>query len=212
MRTLRTKFFFALVIMFLVLGGIFAFNGYTMIRSIVFKETQDHVTSDLRVAWSEYRHKLDDIARILQLIGGKKELLEALKNRDEKWITIRLEQLRKQYGLDFITVLNNEGRVFTRAQYPYKRGDMAYRDGIVMGSLKGKEIKGTVIIPREVLELEGDGLLQRVFLELVPTPKAKLTPLKFIDSGMALKIGILKVIMVIRTFTDACAGMTWLAV
>ena len=94
-KTLRAKFLVALVLMFLILGGIFAVTGITMIRSIVLKEAQDHVESDLRVAWSEYAHKLDDVTRILQLIGGKTILLSAIKDSDETAITPRLELLMK---------------------------------------------------------------------------------------------------------------------
>jgi two-component system NtrC family sensor kinase len=176
--------------MFSLLGGSFAFLGYTMIRSIVLKEAQNHVESALRVAWSEYFHKLDDITRILQLIGGKSVLLQALKQKDAASITPRLEILMKQYGLDFITVLDQKGRVFTRARYPYHRDDQAYMDGVILGALRGKETKGTVVIPCEALDAEGDGLVRKVFLELVATPKAKLTPFKFIDSGLVLKAGI----------------------
>jgi hypothetical protein len=68
MTTLRKKFLILLVVIFLVLGGTSLFNGFTMIRSMVFKEAQDYVESALRVAWSEYSHKLNDINRILQLI------------------------------------------------------------------------------------------------------------------------------------------------
>ncbi|UCF90840.1 MAG: cache domain-containing protein [Desulfobacterales bacterium] len=190
MKSLRAKFFFALFVMFLILGGIFSLNGYMTIRSIVFKEAQNHVQSTLRVAWSEYIHNLDDITRILQLIGGKIELLKALKSRETTWIATRLEQLRKQYGLDFITVLDREAKVFVRSRYPNHQGDMSYLDGVVLPALKGKEAKGTVTIPKEILELEGEGLAQRAFLEFVPTPMAKLTPMKYIDSGMALKAAV----------------------
>lgn len=190
MTTIRQKFFLAIALMFLILGGTFVFTGYTMIRSIVIKEAQDHVQSALGVAWFQYRTRLDDITRILQLIGGKTEVLNALKSKDDTWITSRLELLMKQYDLDFITLVDREGKVFARSRHPHNRGDMAHMDGILAGAMKGKETKGTVVIPKELLEMEGEGLVQKAFLELVPTPKAKITPLKFIDSGMARKAGI----------------------
>lgn len=174
----------------LLLGAGFVVNGYTLIRTIVLKEAEDHVRAALRVAWSEYAHALNDLTRILQLIGGKSLVLQAIKNNDPGLLSPRLEVLMKQYGLDFMTIIDMNGRVFMRARYPHTIGDVAYLDGVVLGALKGKETRGTVTVPKEVLNLEGDGLAQKVFMELVPTPKAKLTPVDFIDAGLALKAAI----------------------
>jgi hypothetical protein len=80
-----------------------------------------------------------------------------MRRKDETLIRPRLETLMKQYDLDFVTVLDKGGRVFARARPPYNRGDLAFRDGMVEEAMKGKEAKGTVIIEREVLELEGEG-------------------------------------------------------
>ncbi|HID54886.1 TPA: HAMP domain-containing protein, partial [Candidatus Poribacteria bacterium] len=47
-----------------------------------------------------------------------------------------------------------------------------------------------VILSREALEREGDGLAERAYIELIPTPKAKPRPEKYETSGMCLMAAV----------------------
>ncbi len=190
MASLRQKSLMILLAMFIALGGIFLFNGYTLIRSIVLKEANDYVESALRVAWSEYDHRLTELQLILQLIGSKTLLIDALKKGDDSAITVRLNVLMQQHHLDFMTVLHRDGRVFTRAGEPYHRGDTAFVDGILADALRGKEVRGTVLIPPEALGLEGAALLAKSQLETVPTPRSRGLSAGRVNSGMALKAAV----------------------
>ena len=81
MASLRQKSLIILLAMFIALGGSFLFSGYTLIRSIVLKEANDYVESALRVAWSEYDHRLTELQLILQLIASRTLLIDAMKQR-----------------------------------------------------------------------------------------------------------------------------------
>jgi len=188
--SLRRKFLVILLAMFMALGGTFLFSGYTLIRSIVLREANDYVASALRVTWSEYDHRLIELQLMLQLIGSKTLLIDALKQGDDTAITARLNALMEQHHLDFMTVLNRDGRVFTRARPPHHRGDPAHMDGIVTGALSGREVAGTVLIPLEVLELEGAGLAEKVRIDTVPTPMSKRAAARRMNTGMALKAAV----------------------
>lgn len=190
MPTLRQKVVTALVLMVFVLGIMFLFTGYTLIRSMVLRQAQEYVESALRVARSEYDHRLDTVHLILQLISSKTTLLEAMKRNDDTFITARLKAMKEHYGLDYITVLDKDGRVFTRAGYPHNIGDIASVDSIVAEAMNGIEARGTVVIPREILEVLAEGLAQKAHLDIVPTPKSKISVLKRIDSGMALEAAV----------------------
>ena len=188
--SLRRKFLVVLLAMFMALGGTFLFNGYTLIRSIVLREANDYVASALRVTWSEYDHRLTELQLMLQLIGSKTLLIDALKQGDDTAITARLNALMEQHHLDFMTVLNRDGRVFTRARPPHHRGDPAHRDGIITDALSGREVAGTVLIPPEVLEREGAGLVEKVRIDTVPTPMSKRASSRRVNAGMALKAAV----------------------
>jgi len=187
MASLRQKSLIILLAMFMALGGIFLFNGYTLIRSIVLKEANDYVESALRVAWSEYDHRLTELQLMLQLIASRTLLIDAMKQGDDTTITARLNALMQQHHLDFLTVLYRDGRVFTRAREPHRRGDTAYLDGILTDALAGKEVSGTVLIPPQILELEGAGLVEKAQLDMVPTPMSKGASSGRVNAGMALK-------------------------
>lgn len=179
-----------LLAMFIALGGSFLFNGYILIRSIVLKEANDYVEAALRVAWSEYDHRLIELQLILQLIGSKTLLIDGLKKGDDTALTGRLNALMQQHHLDFMTVLYRDGRIFTRAREPHHCGDMGFMDGILTDALRGKEVAGTVLMPLEVLELEGTGLAAKAQLETVPTPRSRGPSEGWVNSGMALKAAV----------------------
>jgi signal transduction histidine kinase len=179
-----------LLAMFIALGGSFILNGYTLIRSIVLKEANDYVESALRVAWSEYDHRLTELRLILELIGSKTLLIDALRKGDDTAITARLNALMQQHHLDFMTVLYRDGSVFTRAREPHRRGDAGFMDGILSDALSGKVVSGTILIPPEILELEGAGLVEKVRLDTVPTPMSKGASSGRVNSAMALKAAV----------------------
>jgi two-component system NtrC family sensor kinase len=188
--SLRRKFLVILLAMFMAVGGTFLFNGYTLIRSIVLREANDYVESASRVTWSEYDHRITELQLVLQLIGSKILLIDALKQGDDTTITARLNALMEHHHLDFMTVLNRDGSVFTRARPPHHRGDPAHRDGIITDALRGREVSGTVLIPLEVLELEGAGLVDKVQIDTVPTPMSKRAASRRLNAGMALKAAV----------------------
>lgn len=188
--SLRRKSLMVLLVMFLVLGGTFLLNGYMLIRSIVLKEANDYVASALRVAWSEYHHRLTELRLVLQLIASRTLLIDALKQGDDTAITAPLHALMELHHLDFMTVLNRDGRAFTRARPPHHRGDTAFRDGILTDALRGNEVTGTVLIPLPVLELEGAGLLEKAQLKTIPTPMSKDVSPWRMNAGMALKAAV----------------------
>jgi len=59
----------------------------------VLKEANDYVESALRVAWSEYDHRLTELQLILQLIASRTLLIDAMKQGDDTTITARLDAL-----------------------------------------------------------------------------------------------------------------------
>jgi len=63
-------------------------------------------------------------------------------------------------------------------------------DGILRDALAGKEVSGTVLIPPQILELEGAGLVEKAQLDTVPTPMSKGASSGRVSSGMALKAAV----------------------
>ena len=96
----------------------------------------------------------------------------------------------QQHQLDFMTVLYQDGSVFTRGREPHRRGDTGFMDGILTDALRGKEVSGTVLIPPEILELEGAGLVAKARLDTIPTPMSRGASSGRVHAGMALKAAV----------------------
>jgi hypothetical protein len=63
-------------------------------------------------------------------------------------------------------------------------------DGILSDALSGKVVSGTILIPPEILKLEGAGLVEKVRLDTVPTPMSKGASSGRVNSAMALKAAV----------------------
>jgi two-component system NtrC family sensor kinase len=89
--------------------------------------------------------------------------------------------------LDFLTLVDRKGRVIFRLHNPKVLGDPLIHDPFIQGALEKKAISGTQILSGEELLKEGETLVQRATLRLIPTPKAK--PVEKVEEtfGMILK-------------------------
>lgn len=185
---LKTKLFQAFAVLVLVFGLLSAFIGLRIIKDRVVGEAQDQVRLDLGSAWATYSFKLHDIETILDLIAIKKAVVDAAADRiwDTADIRQRLEVIQTSFNLDFLSIVSPEGQVVFRAAAPHNTGDFRSQDAAIAKALKGQPVFGTIVLSRDELQREGDGLAERAYLALDETPHARPTPRKEEDRGMAL--------------------------
>jgi two-component system, NtrC family, sensor kinase len=185
---LKTKLFQAFAVLVLVFGLLSAFIGLRIIKDRVVGEAQEQVRLDLGSAWATYNFKLHDIETILDLIAIKKAVVDAAADRtwDTADIRQRLEVIQTSFKLDFLSIVSPEGQVVFRAAAPHNIGDFRSQDTAIAKALKGQPVFGTVVMSRDELQKEGDGLVEHAYLALDETPHARLTPRKEEDRGMAL--------------------------
>ena len=185
---LKTKLFQAFAILVLVFGLLSAFIGLRIIKDRVIGEAQEQVRLDLGSAWATYNSKLHDIETILDLIAIKKAVVDAASDRmwDTADIRQRLEIIQTSFNLDFLSIVSPEGQAVFRAAAPHNTGDFRAQDPAITKALTGHPVFGTLVMSRDELQREGDGLVERAYLALEETPHARPTPRKEEDRGIVL--------------------------
>lgn len=172
---IRTKLFMGLAILAIGIEILSAFLAVHIIQSRVIKEAQTRVRMDLVSAWSEHNAKLAEVETILKLAAGKRSVLEACHaevwpNRD---VQNRLEVIRLVSDLDFLTLVDRDGRVVMRTAPPYGYGDFRQANTAVRRALEGETMVCTTLFSRQELEREAAGLEEKAFLVLEETPRAR---------------------------------------
>jgi two-component system NtrC family sensor kinase len=185
---LKIKLFRSYALIVVLFAALSAGIGVRAILRRVVAEAQTRVRLDLGSAWAELDHTREQVEITLSFTATAPVILEAV--RAGRWEDAearrRLEQIRLHASLDFLGMVGPDGLVTMRATPPYAKGDVKLRDAAVASALKGT-VKTTfaVLSPTELAK-EADGLTDRAFLELEDTPRARLTPRKVEDRGLAI--------------------------
>ena len=170
---LRKRLFlsFASVIVALTLLG--SIVGTYLINRAVVDEAQNRIRLDLRAAWAVYNGELKGIRDVLRLASRIERIRKWIGGRDRESLQALLEEIRLEYGWDFLSLADRAGRVLARGRYPYSSGDDRSRDPVIRRALRGEEVAATQIVPAGVLDLEGENLRKTAYMVFEPTPKAK---------------------------------------
>jgi len=188
---LRTTLFMAFGLLVLAGAAVSVFVGRRITSEAVVQEAQRRVAQDLRSAWTRYDSELERlrvVVKFVSLIQKTHDLLGS-PNPDVERLRGRLEALRRQYGLDVLTVLDSRGAVVARTRPPYLSGDRPSLDDdpVLRAVFAGRPAAGTVIVSRRVLEAEGERLAEQAYLEVIETPMTTPSPRTHETSGLMLK-------------------------
>ncbi len=133
-----------------------------------------------------YSEKLNDIRDIVRLNASRDSIQRALSGLDREVLTRQLGHVRKEFGLDVLTITDEKGAVVLRASQPGAFGDDLSENPLVSRALNKEVVTATEIVPREELIKEGRELAERAYLEFIPTPKAAPRPENREEDGMML--------------------------
>jgi two-component system NtrC family sensor kinase len=188
--TLRSKLVFSFLLIVLAGGLASTIIGTEMVGNTIITEAQKKVRHDLVSAWMIYNEKLNRIQDILNLTAKRDLIIRGVMAGQADLLRRELEQVRIDYGLDVLTVVDRKGIVLTRTRRPYQAGDFEGNDELVRRALKKEVVTSTEIIPQEELAKEGPELVRQAYMEFVETPKAKSRPGSKETSGMMLKAAV----------------------
>lgn len=169
-------------------GGLIAlFVGTRIEHRMIISLAEAKVRHDLASARAVYDEKLAGIRDTIRLSADRDFLREALWSGFLGDIGIRLDRIRRDLGLDVLTLTDVQGRVVVRSRRPDVFGDDRSGDPFVIRALQGESPAGTQIVIREELLKEGPDLAARAYFEFVPTPMAAPREETSEENGMMLK-------------------------
>lgn len=180
---------FTLFALFAIIGGAASiFVGYTISSDAVIGEAQRRVELDLRSAWVHYGNARSRLQSVVSFVAGDVDARDIIEGAVDSLDEVRLhyEALRKRYQLDVLSFVDRHGRVILRTRFPYNAGDTVYPGPALSRALQAQSVAGTVLVPAEVLQREGQYLREQAYMELQPTPMAALTPRTVETDGMML--------------------------
>lgn len=124
--------------------------GIRLVGNTIIDQAQNKVEHDLNVAWLAYEGRLDSVETVVSLTAQRFFLREILRdaNRMHDAVGMRdaggedtaglppgsreeLERVRRDNGLDLLTLTDARGKVILRSRAPYHQGDDMYADPFV---------------------------------------------------------------------------------
>ena len=185
---LRTKLFAAFVALVAVLGLVSGVIGIRIIKRQVIGEAQKRVRMDVAGAWSVVDGVRREVETTLRLAADGPSVVEpaAAGRWDSEELHGRLASVRRNFGLDFLSLTDPSGTVVARADGSRSNGDSRLSDPMVADALKGKAVFAPALLNGTELERETAGLAERAFIVIEPTLHARPNPRTEEDRGMVL--------------------------
>jgi len=184
--TLRNRIIFNFVLVIAAFACLGALAGIIFINRTTIYEEQRRVSGDLRSAWSVLEGKVQELSIIVNTLSTGKRVASVYQGLDHESSLAMLEAVKRQFGLDFLSLTNPQGQVILRTGPPHRTGDGLANDPFISIALKGRGLSGFYVLPPERLTLEGADLAERAFTVFEETPKAKPRAKTKEDSGLAV--------------------------
>jgi two-component system NtrC family sensor kinase len=169
---LRRKLILSFLAVSVVGGVISLIFGTRLQHQTIFSLAQAKVRHDLASAWMVYHEKSNGVRDIVRLSAAREFVRDLLLSGNAAGAAGKLDDLRRDYQLDTLTLTDARGRVVLRARRPGALGDDQSADPIVRRALLKQPSGGTQIVAREELEKESPDLVERAYFKFVRTPMA----------------------------------------
>ena len=188
MKLLRNKLIISFVIVVVIIGSIATVVGIHLIGKGIITQAQDKVRTDLNSAREIYQGDVNNIKTIVRLTAERFYVKDALIRKDYQRLNTEIATVREREALDFLTLLDAQGKVLIRPRNTALIGDDQTWSAIVKKALAQKDsFAGTEIVPKEEMLKCSPELTQQAYFKFIPTPHAKPTDKTEETSGMAIK-------------------------
>ena len=183
---IRHKFVVAILVPLLAVVAVCWLVGVYVIDSRVARQAQERVRTDLNAAREVYGNELEHLRDVVRFTAANPLTADVIGRRDRALLERLLVNLRREEGLDILTVVDAAGEVLYRGGNPGVHGDDLRMNPIVKRSLKGETAAGTEVLPPDEIAREGSDLSQRAAIPVVPTPHARPLDEQVVRSGLFL--------------------------
>jgi two-component system NtrC family sensor kinase len=185
---IATKLVLSFLVIVAFISIIYMVVGVQLISNRIVSEAQDKVRHDLNAARELYLGDLERVNTAVRITADRFFLRDALLSDDLEEAYHELWRVRKEEGLDVLTLTDEKGNVILRTSYIDHTGDDQSGDELVKAVLEGQEpIASTVIVSGHDLEQESPLLAKQAHFTLIDTPLARERDETEETAGMMLK-------------------------
>lgn len=184
--TIRFRLMMIALAVIVVGNSLLSFMALQYLGRVWLREVQTRVQRNLNSARAAYENHGTRVTAFLRAAALDPVLAAAATERNRPAGQARLRQLQEAGQVDFLLLVDAQGKVVCRAGTPV-RGDDLRSDPLVGAALVSCEAQtGTVVFSPERLSAEGSHLAQRAEIALVPTPAERPTADTRRGDGMVL--------------------------
>jgi len=188
--SIRFKMTTIVVAVIVVANSLLSFITLRYLGSVWLHEVQTRVRRNLNSARTAYDKHIDSFASFLRGCTLDHSLADMVVAGDFDELKLRLRAIQKSGQMDFVVLLDPEGRVIQRTGSDQVRDDLR-ADPLVERVLRERQVAtGTVILSRERLLAEGSELAERAAFDLIPTEAARPTPDRRRTEGMVMAAAV----------------------
>ncbi len=191
----RTRQMLGFALVVAVMGSVTTWAGFSFLSKTIFKEAHLRVEMDLNSAWAAYRQEVAQLESAVSLAAQRASLHQntrkSTRTDTNTYVLVsELEVARTRYGLDFLTLIGSDSIVVARSRAPYRSGDTALLDPLIVAAYQGKAGSGTVVVSEAYLRREGEALAELAYIPLVATERATPRTQVVEDRGLVLKAAV----------------------
>jgi two-component system NtrC family sensor kinase len=161
-------------------------TGIYIIDTRINVLAQEKVRTDLNSAHEVYSNEISHIRDVIRFSSSMPHAADAVSTNNREVIAPLLSAMINNEQLDFLTMVDNRGRVLFRAGNPMAFGESLVTDPLVDKALKGEVVSGSQIFTPKRLQREGDSLVGQAIIDVIPTERAKPGVKKSEPSGMVM--------------------------
>jgi len=160
-------------------------EGY--VRRVLVEQVQARVASNLDGARQIYDDEVEKMGLFLRAAAIRSPAAVGSTLNGEGELCQLLTRLRHEGRMDILTLLGPDGRVICRAHHPPNSGDDLTGNALVSRVMQTQEAaRGTLVVPRDVLERDGPELAERAQFEITPTAEVERTDRRNETRGMLI--------------------------
>ncbi len=187
-KSIQSQLIMYFTIAIIIPAVITSIVGVKLIYDQIITRAETKVLSDLSSAREIYLYKISHIESVVRLTGARSLVIKAVSENDKVFLQKDLLRTLKRERLDILTVVDKNGKVISRGRNPNAYGDTLLSDVFVERAIKTKQIvSGTNAVSEEQLLKESSDLAKQVYMDIIPTPKAKPRTSLSEKSGMMLQ-------------------------
>lgn len=186
-NSLRNKILFGFLLLVLATGGSSLFIGYQTIYKGLLNQAYETVRSDLSTAEYLYYNRLYQNKMAIGYMSRVEYMKSAILNENGTFLYNKFMEVKDYLGIDILIITDARGKVIQRINNRGFRGDSVLEiDPIRQAIETGKQISGTSILSRDILQREGSDISNQVLIKIIPTEKGRKPEKDILDRALVL--------------------------